>query len=91
MAWFVVEIRYVPDKFQAVRPAHREFLARLAEAGTLALAGPVGQDEGGIMIVQAEHEEALRKIVDNDPYHVEGVIAERTIREFKPVLGAWLP
>lgn len=91
MAWFLVEIRYVQDKYQAVRPAHREFLAKLAEEGTLAVAGPLGNGEGGVMMVQAEDAEALRTIADKDPYYTEGAIAERTIREFNPVLGAWLP
>lgn len=91
MAWFLVQTRYASDEFSKVRPAHREFLAKLTAEGTLAVAGPVGDDEGGLMICQAENAEELRKIIDKDPYHVQGVLAERTIREFKPVLGSWLP
>lgn len=91
MAWFLVEIRYVPEKFAAVRPAHRAFLERLASEGTVAVAGPIGDDVGGLTLYQAENAEALQKIIDADPYHLEGVIAERTVREFKPVIGSWLP
>jgi uncharacterized protein YciI len=91
MAWFLVEIRYVPEKYGDVRPRHRDFLQALAEQGVVAVAGPLGDESGGVTLIQAENEQAVREIVDTDPYYVEGAVAERTIREFKPVLGAWLP
>ncbi|WP_197319672.1 YciI family protein [Saccharomonospora sp. NB11] len=89
MAWFVVEQTYVPETFAAVRPRHRQFLASLVEDGTVAVAGPVG-DTGGMVIYRADDREHLQRIIDADPYHLEGVLAERTVREFDPVLGAWL-
>ncbi|MBK1784760.1 YciI family protein [Prauserella cavernicola] len=91
MAWFLVEIRYVPEKFAEVRPRHREFLVSLAEQGVVAVAGPVDNDTGGVSLYQAENREELQKLIDQDPYHLEGAIAERTVREFKPVIGAWVP
>ncbi|KAA9161048.1 hypothetical protein FPZ12_014885 [Amycolatopsis acidicola] len=91
MAWFLVQTRYVPEKFAAVRPRHREYLAKLAEEGACAVAGPFGDGSGGVMIFQAEDEQALGKILDADPYHLEGALAERTVREFSPVLGSWVP
>lgn len=91
MAWFLVEIRYVQEKLDAVRPKHREFLAKLADEGVVAVAGPLGDNTGGITLYQADDEAALKEIIDLDPYFLEGVIAERTVREFKPVIGAWVP
>ncbi|WP_414936788.1 YciI family protein [Amycolatopsis sp. cmx-11-51] len=91
MAWFLVEIRYVREKLEDVRPRHREFLSGLADQGVVALGGPLGDDSGGISLYQAADETALNEIIDQDPYHLEGVVAERTVREFKPVIGAWLP
>lgn len=91
MAWFVVEIRYVQDKFAQVRPRHREYLLSLAEQGKVAVAGPLEGDTGGLVLYQAGDREELQRILDADPYHLEGAIAERTVREFTPVLGAWLP
>ncbi|WP_199429288.1 YciI family protein [Qaidamihabitans albus] len=91
MAWFVVEIRYVPEKFAEVRPRHRDYLLSLAERGIVAIAGPLENDTGGMALYQAESREALQEIIDTDPYHLEGAVAERTVREFKPVIGAWLP
>ncbi len=91
MAWFLVEIRYVQEKLEEVRPRHRKFLSDLAEQGVVALGGPLGDGSGGISLYQAADEAALAEIIDQDPYHLEGVVAERTVREFKPVIGAWLP
>lgn len=90
MALFVVEQTYVPEKFAAVRPRHREYLSSLVAEGTVAVAGPVDGDTGGLVIYRANDREELRKILDADPYYVEGAISERTVREFTPVLGAWL-
>ncbi|MFE0020551.1 YciI family protein [Amycolatopsis sp. NPDC059021] len=91
MAWYLVEIRYVQEKLAEVRPRHREFLQGLAEQGRVAVAGPLGDGTGGITLYQAEDETSLTELINQDPYHLEGVVAERTVREFKPVIGAWLP
>jgi len=90
MAWFLVQTRYVPEKFGAVRPRHREYLGKLAEDGVCTVAGPFADGTGGTMIFQAADEAELTKILDADPYHLEGALAERTVREFNPVLGAWV-
>ena len=91
MAWYLVEIRYVQEKLEEVRPRHREFLAQLVSEGILAIAGPLADNTGGVMLYQAADRDSLQSLLDRDPYAVEGVIAERTIREYKPVLGSWLP
>ncbi len=91
MAWFLVEITYVQEKMPDVRPRHREFLSRLAEEGRVAVAGPLGDGTGGVTLYQADDEAHLKETIDQDPYFLEGVVAERSIREFKPVIGAWLP
>lgn len=91
MAWYLVEIRYVQEKLAEVRPRHREFLQDLAAQGRVAVAGPFGDGTGGLVLYQADDEAALTALIDQDPYHLEGVIAERTVREFKPLIGAWVP
>lgn len=91
MAWYLVEIQYVPEKLAEVRPRHRDFLRALADRGQVAVAGPLGDDTGGVVLIQATDLDALHKIIDTDPYYTGGVVAKRTVREFKPVLGAWVP
>ncbi|HJQ44909.1 MAG TPA: YciI family protein [Amycolatopsis sp.] len=90
MAWFQVQTRYVPEKFAAVRPRHREYLSKLSADGVCAVAGPFADDTGATMIFEAASEAELTKILDADPYHLEGALAERTVREFTPVLGSWV-
>ncbi|MEC3980560.1 YciI family protein [Amycolatopsis sp. H20-H5] len=91
MAWYLVEITYVQEKLAEVRPRHRDFLRALAAEGKVAVAGPLADGLGGITLYQAEDDTALKALIDQDPYHLEGVIAERTVREYKPVIGAWVP
>ncbi|OLT38773.1 hypothetical protein BJF85_08340 [Saccharomonospora sp. CUA-673] len=91
MTWYVVQTRYDGDKYKDVRPRHRDYLVGLADQGVVALGGPFEDSTGGMMIIQADDREALDQLLDADPYHLEGALAERTVREWKPVLGAWLP
>ena len=91
MAWFLVENRYVQEKFAEVRPRHREYLLSLAEEGVVAVAGPLGDGSGGVTLYEAIDRDALQEIIDTDPYHLEGAVAERTVREFTPLIGAWVP
>ncbi|KID29280.1 hypothetical protein JD82_03357 [Prauserella rugosa] len=91
MTWYVVQTRYDGDKYVDVRPRHRDYLAELAERGVVAVAGPLEDNVGGMVIMQAESRDELERLLDADPYHLEGALAERTVREWKPVIGAWLP
>jgi len=91
VAWFLVENRYVQEKFAEVRPRHREYLLSLAEEGVVAVAGPLGDGSGGVTLYEAIDRDALQEIIDTDPYHLEGAVAERTVREFTPLIGAWVP
>jgi uncharacterized protein YciI len=91
MAWYLVQTRYVPEKFAEVRPRHREYLRGLAERGTVAVAGPLADGSGGVVLYQAADRDALQEVLDADPYHREGALAERTVREFTPVIGSWVP
>ncbi|QRP46260.1 YciI family protein [Amycolatopsis sp. FDAARGOS 1241] len=91
MAWYLVEIRYVQDKLAEVRPRHREWLSGHSEAGRVAVAGPLADNSGGLVLWQAADEGALKELLDDDPYQREGVVAERIVREYQPVLGAWVP
>jgi len=91
MAWYLVEITYVQEKMLEVRPRHRDFLVGLAEEGRVAVAGPFGDGAGGAILYQADDEAHLEQTIAQDPYFQEGVIAKQTVREFLPVLGAWVP
>ncbi len=58
MARFAVELVFGPDREKrlAVRPAHREYIASLAEKGVVLAAGPYADDTGALIIYEAADE-----------------------------------
>lgn len=91
MAYFIVEYVYDASRAgeqDAVRPHHREFLQGLAERGINIASGPwVGSTPGAHIIVRGDSAEQVLGVLDDDPFHVGGFLAERTIREWNPVIG----
>jgi uncharacterized protein YciI len=79
----------------AVRPAHRAFLAGLLERGTLLASGPwspaEGADDGALLVVTADDLDAATALLDEDPFRTVGVVAAREIREWVQVMGPWTP
>lgn len=92
MATFAVLYTYVDDpaRLDEVRPEHRSFLTALHEAGTVLASGPFTTgDAGALLLVRAESAAAVAEILDRDPFREGALIAGRTIREWKPVIGPW--
>lgn len=90
MPIYAVEYTYDPDRGHdrdRVRPEHREFLQSLAEAGTILVRGPYSDDlpPGALIVVAADDAAAALLALDPDPFHREGLILERTLREWTPV------
>jgi uncharacterized protein YciI len=69
----------------ATRPAHRAYMDRFA--ARVRLGGPVldgaGQGCGGLMLVEAESEQAVRDMVANDPFELAGLSARIDIHPFR--------
>lgn len=69
----------------ATRPAHRAYMDQFA--ARVRLGGPVlgadGQGCGGLMLVEAESEEAVREMVRNDPFEQAGLSSHIEIRPFR--------
>lgn len=87
MAVFCVEYRYTDDAAgrDTHRAAHRDYLD--TQPGLL-LAGPyVDEPAGALIIVRADSRAEVEKVMDADPFQLEGFVAERTVRSFNPVLG----
>lgn len=88
MAIYSVEYRYTDDS--AGRDAHRaEHRGYLADQPGLVVSGPYSDDRpaGALIILRAESLGEVEQIMAADPFQREGLVAERTIREFNPVLG----
>jgi len=67
--------KYTADKARlaAVRSAHWEYDRTLESAGKLALAGTVGNDEGGLFVYNAIGRDGATSYVEHDPFTVQGV------------------
>lgn len=69
----------------ATRPAHRAYMDRFA--ARVRLGGPVldsdGQGCGGLMLIEAESEAAVRALVANDPFELAGLSARIDIHPFR--------
>lgn len=72
----------------AVRPAHREYVARLFETGSIRMSGPLVGDEGAVMIYVAPSRDAVEELVAQDPYTLAGVVHDVSLREWTVVSGA---
>lgn len=85
------------DLRDRVRAEHRRYLAELLEAGMLLASGPfTGPTEGGpeepdgaLLMLRAESAADVTAALDADPFALAGVVAERTLRPWHPVMGPW--
>lgn len=87
----VVTYVYDPKADEAttrLRPAHRDFLARLHSQGHLRASGPwVGGDAGAYLLMATDTAEQALEILDDDPFWAAGVIAHRSVQGWNPVIG----
>ncbi|MFC3851132.1 YciI family protein [Corynebacterium hansenii] len=92
MTIYAVSYSYDPEdpRIAEVRPDHRAFIAGLKEKGAIIGSGPHPDAEGGALIViRVGDGEDPASVMDADPFHVRGVLAGRTIREWNPVINIW--
>ncbi|WP_413450061.1 YciI family protein [Georgenia phoenicis] len=94
MTVFAVEYTYDPartDDLAAVRPAHREFLQGLVDAGSLLASGPWLDNAapGALLLVLAQDVDGAQRLLDDDPFLRAHLISQRTVRPWNPVMGAF--
>jgi uncharacterized protein YciI len=91
MPLFALVYRYIDDADVVTkhRPEHRAYLCRLADAGELVLAGPLGEPgpPGGLLIFDAESVTRVEELADNDPFRARGVVKERSVRPWTLSIG----
>ncbi|WP_425953801.1 YciI family protein [Xylanimonas sp. McL0601] len=94
MSVFAVTYVYSPDaeRLDAFRPEHRAFLGALHEAGSVIVSGPLKADDaapaGALILLDAPDVAAATALLEDDPFRREGLIAERGVREWVPVIGS---
>ncbi|MHA6512365.1 YciI family protein [Tessaracoccus sp. Z1128] len=91
MSYFAVQYTYADDTagLDAERPSHRAYLSTLLD-GALVTSGPyVGSSlPGALLIFRAESADELEALLDRDPFWTAGLVAERSVEEWSPVLGS---
>jgi uncharacterized protein YciI len=92
MAWFTVETTYTTDRDRllAVRPKHRDYLARLADEGKVLAGGPFADDTAGFAVYEVADAGELDRLLAADPYTTEEIATARVVREWKITLGSWV-
>jgi uncharacterized protein YciI len=84
MATFALQLKFTdPERRMEVRPAHREYLAELKEAGKLITAGPFADQTGALLIYNVADEAELRDILAKDPYTTADVYEIITLTEWQ--------
>lgn len=88
MAAFAALFEFTDDEALRLqtRPAHREYLRSLLEAGKIRLSGPWADDTGALVVYEAESMEEAQALLGADPYRTAGVLANARIREWRIVM-----
>jgi uncharacterized protein YciI len=86
---FAAIIEYAQDreKVQALRPAHRQYLAGLRERGQLAVAGPFTDDSGALIVYEAASHEEAERLLRGDPFYHNGIFLTYQLRPWNPVMA----
>jgi uncharacterized protein YciI len=61
-----------PQKNQELRPAHLEFLDRMAQEGKIYARGRFADGAGGLVVYMAESLDDARQTASGDPYVMKG-------------------
>lgn len=90
MAYFAASYTYAdsPAELDELRPRHREFLGSLE---AIVASGPLLATTPGraLLILRGESVEQIEALLDDDPFRVAGLIAEREVHEWNPVIGVF--
>jgi uncharacterized protein len=67
-----------------VRPRHQAYQFRLIEEGKVIAAGSLlHPDDGGLFVYEAPSLEAAQRLVNDDPYMLEGCITGHRLQEYQ--------
>jgi uncharacterized protein YciI len=86
---FAAVIEYTPDKAKIAefRPPHREYQKVLKQEGKVALAGPLADDSGGIIVYEAASKQDVEDWIRADPFATGGVFVSWVIHPWNLILA----
>ncbi|MEU5566762.1 YciI family protein [Micromonospora musae] len=86
-----VELTFTDDPRRLeARPAHRERLHALYEAGEVLASGPWADDSGALLVFTVDRARA-EQILAEDPYYTTPGVEVTSVREWSPVVGPGRP
>jgi uncharacterized protein YciI len=68
---------------QAYWNEHEQFIDALVDNGFIMMGGPLPDEGGGILIVRAESEEAVRRIMGADPWYAHQILKLVSIKRWE--------
>ena len=72
------------DRILSVRPRHQAYLTGLIGQGKVISAGSfIPEDDGGLFLYEAATLQDAERLVKDDPYIQEGLIADHKLREYE--------
>jgi uncharacterized protein len=72
----------VGPREQRLWPEHAAFMDTLFERGSIVLAGPLADNSGALVIVQAASTDEVRNWFRSDPWSVNDILPIREVREW---------
>lgn len=72
-----------------LRPLHRGYLSEGVTQGVVLSSGPFTDGTGALIVVKADTEEEALAFMNEDPFYQNGMVVDRSCREWKPVMGAF--
>jgi uncharacterized protein YciI len=83
----IIEYLQEPDKVNALRPVHRQYLMQLKERGQLAATGPFTDGSGALIIYETATREEAEQLLKGDPFSKSGVFVTYQLRPWNPVFA----
>jgi len=68
---------------------HAAFIDPLVDAGFILLGGPLPDEGGAFMVVRAASEAAIREMLRDDPWYVEGVLRLVSVKRWEVFVDRW--
>lgn len=79
---YVYSMKDEPERVRAAAPDHARYWKRLEL--TSYLGGPFGDLSGGLITFEAGDDGRARRLVEEDPFVREGVLATSILKEWRP-------
>ena len=67
---------------------HAQFINKLIEEGFISMGGPLIDEGGALLIINAEDENEVKAKLENDPWYTHGILKLESIRRWQIFIDA---